>query len=113
MPDQVTLLYEGHGRPLPRHRQAFRLKTYEGEFSLEEMHVRLFSRTMKVARLVDVQGADVLPPLYQAEFLWMKKGIARVTGIEVDDMSRNRTLQTWNVQFEGYKPEAHIDAPTL
>jgi len=113
MTDQVTLLYEGHGRPLPRHRQAFRLKTYEGEFSLEEMHVRLFSRTMKVARLVDAQGADVLPPLYQADFLWMKKGIARVTGIEVDDLSQNRTLQTWNVRLVGYRAEAHIDPPTL
>lgn len=113
MPDQVTLLYEDQGRPLARHRLAFPLAEYAGAFTFDEVHVPAFHRTMPVARLVDPQGADVVPPLHDAKLLWMKAGVARITGIEVDELSRRRTVQTWNVRLQGYDMAAHIDIPPL
>ncbi|MDN4056322.1 hypothetical protein QPK32_24965 [Massilia sp. YIM B02763] len=110
MPDQVTPLYDD-GRPLPLHRLAMKKDYHEGAFMLDEVAVQAFKRTVPVARLVGAGGADVLPPLYEARFLWMKGGIARVTGIAVDELSHRRTVQTWNVRFEGWTPG--MDAPPL
>jgi len=103
MPDSVTLLFEDQGRPLPLHRLAFPQQAYSGAFSFKESHVAKFKRTLPVARLVGDVGQDVVAPLYDAKLLWMEGGEARVTGIEVDELSQRRTVQTWNVRFEGWK----------
>jgi hypothetical protein len=103
MPDQVTLLFEDLGRPLPLHRLAFPQPAYNGAFSFKEMHVLQLKRTLPVARLVDSIGHDVVAPLYDAKLLWMEGGEARVTGIEIDEVSQRRTVQTWNVRFAGWE----------
>lgn len=106
MPDQVTLLFEDQGRPLPLHRLAFPQPSYSGSFSFKEAHVSQFKRTLPVARLLSDQGHDMVPPLYDAKLLWMEDGEARVTGIEIDQVSQRRTVQTWNVRFGGCKEMA-------
>jgi hypothetical protein len=103
MPDQVTLLFEDQGRPLPLHRLAFPQPTYSGSFSFKEVHVPQFKRTLPVARLLGEMGNDVVAPLYEAKLLWMEDGEARVTGIEIDELSQRRTVQTWNVRFAGWE----------
>ena len=111
MPDQVKLLYEDQGRPVPLHRQAFGTTAYTGEFVLEEEHVLELKRTLPVARLMraDSQG-DALPRLYDAKTLWVKRGEARVTGFEIDPVSHRRTIQTWVVRFDGWKPSRDYPA---
>lgn len=103
MPDQVTLLFEDQGRPLPLHRLAFPQPAYNGAFLFKEVHVAQLKRTLPVARLVDGVGQDVVAPLYDAKLLWMEGGEARVTGIEIDELSQRRTVQTWNVRFAGWQ----------
>ena len=103
MPDQVTLLFEDQGRPLPLHRLAFPQPAYNGTFSFKEVHVPQLKRTLPVARLLGELGQDVVAPLYDAKLLWMEGGEARVTGIEIDELSQRRTVQTWNVRFAGWE----------
>lgn len=102
MPDHITLLFEDHGRPLPLHRLAFPQPIHAGAFVFKDAHVPQYKRTLPVARLLGDVGQDVVAPLYDAKLLWMENGEARVTGIEIDDLSRRRTVQTWNVRFAGW-----------
>lgn len=101
MIDTVILLYEDGGRPVARHRFAFPQPEYQGEFSYEEGFDRELKRTVVLARLQDGAGRDVLPPLYEAKLIWCKAGQARVSGLEVDEVTRKRTAQCWNVRFAG------------
>lgn len=101
MKDVVILLYESGGRPIARHRFAFPQPQHEGRFSYKESHDRELKRTVKTARLLDPTGNDVLPPLYEAGFLWCESGEARVSGLEVDEVTRRRTAQCWHVSFAG------------
>jgi hypothetical protein len=102
MSDKVSLLFEGGGRPLPRYRLAFPQPEYVGSFSFEEVPSSVFKRTVATARLQAPGGRDVLPPLYEAKLLWCKGGEARVSGLEVDEVTRTRTAQCWNVQIGGF-----------
>lgn len=102
MGDSVSLLYEDGGRPLPRHRLAFPQHEYQGTFSFEEVPSCEFKRTVATARLQAPSGDDVLPPLYDAKLIWCKGGEARVTGLEVDEVTRRRTAQCWNVRMGGF-----------
>lgn len=102
MPDSVSLLFEEGGRPLPRYRLAFPQQEYEGSFSFEEVLSNEFKRTVATARLQAPSGADVLPPLYEAKLLWCKDGEARVSGLEVDEVTHRRTAQCWNVRIGGF-----------
>ena len=101
MCDCVFLLYEAGGRPLARYRLAFPQQQYVGTFSFEEVYSHEFTRTVATARLQAPSGDDVLPPLYEAKLLWCKAGEARVSGLEVDGLTRRRTAQCWNVGFSG------------
>lgn len=100
--DFVSLLFEEGGRPLPRYRLGFPQKEYQGSFSFEEAPNREFKRTVATARLQAPSGADVLPPLYEAKLLWCKDGEARVSGLEVDEVTRRRTAQCWNIRIGGF-----------
>jgi len=100
MGDCVSLLFE-QGRPLARYRLAFPQQEYDGSFSFEEVPSHEFKRTVATARLQAPSGDDVLPPLYEAKLLWCKGGEARVSGLEVDELTRRRTAQCWNVRFAG------------
>jgi hypothetical protein len=102
MSDKVSLLFEGGGRPLPRYRLAFPQPEFHGSFSFEEIPSSVFKRTVATARLQAPGGGDVLPPLYEAKLLWCKAGEARVSGLEVDEVTRTRTAQCWNVQIGGF-----------
>lgn len=99
--DCVSLLFED-GRPLPRYRLGFPQAEYRGLFTFEEMPCSEFKRTVATARLLAPSGDDVLPPLYDAKLLWCKDGEARVSGLEVDGITRRRTAQCWNVQLGGF-----------
>ena len=99
--DSVSLLFEAGGRPLPRYRFAFPQQEYRGSFSFEEAHSNEFKRTVPTARLQAPNGADVLPPLYEAKLLWCKDGEARISGLEVDEVTQKRTAQCWNVRLAG------------
>jgi hypothetical protein len=101
MLDQVVLLFEDQGRPKARHRLAFPQAEHEGLFTFKEAHCSEFRRTVPVARLQGPTGSDVVPPLYDAKLLWMEGGEARVTGLEVDEVTRKRTAQCWNVRLAG------------
>ena len=101
MTDSVSLLFEDGGRPLARHRLAFPQRIYKGAFSFDECPNSEFRRTVATARLQDSNGQDIVPPLYEAKLLWCKNGEARVAGLEVDDVTRKRTAQCWNVRFAG------------
>lgn len=100
--DSVSLLFEDGGRPLPRYRLGFPQSEYFGAFSFEEVPSREFKRTVATARLQAANGDDVLPPLYEAKLLWCKDGEARVSGLEVDGVTRRRTAQCWNVRLGGF-----------
>lgn len=102
MGDSVSLLFEDGGRPLARHRLAFPQHEYTGTFSFEEVPSSEFKRTVAMARLQAPSGDDVLPPLYEAKLLWCKGGEARVSGLEVDEVTRRRTAQCWNVRIGGF-----------
>jgi len=101
-PDQVFLLFEDGGRPLPRYRLGFPQSEFCGSFSFEEVPSREFKRTVATARLQAPGGDDVVPPLYEAKLLWCKNGEARVSGLEVDELTRKRTAQCWNVRLGGF-----------
>jgi hypothetical protein len=101
-PDHVSLLFEDGGRPLPRFRLGFPQREYKGSFTFEEVPNSEFKRTVATARLQTPDGGDVLPPLYEAKLLWCKGGEARVSGLEVDYVTRRRTAQTWNVRLGGF-----------
>jgi hypothetical protein len=101
MSDCVFLLFEQGGRPLARYRLGFPQQEYIGSFSFEEVPSYEFKRTVATARLQAPSGDDVLPPLYEAKLLWCKAGEARVSGLEVDELTRRRTAQCWNVRFAG------------
>lgn len=101
-PDHVSLLFEDGGRPLPRYRLGFPQSEYQGSFSFEEVPSSEFKRTVATARLQAPSGDDVLPPLYEAKLLWCKDGEARVSGLEVDGVTRRRTAQCWNVRLGGF-----------
>ena len=101
--DIVSLLFEAGGRPLPRYRLSFPQSEFEGSFSFEEVPSNEFKRTVPVARLQAGNGDDVLPPLYEAKLLWCKEGEARVSGLEVDDLTRRRTAQCWHVKIGGHR----------
>jgi len=103
MGDSVFLLFEAGGRPLARHRLAFPQREYEGTFSFEEVPSSEFKRTVATARLQAPNGEDVIPPLYEAKLLWCKGGEARVSGLEVDEVSRRRTAQCWNIRLGGFR----------
>lgn len=111
MSDSVFLLFEQGGRPLARYRLAFSQQEYIGSFSFEEVPSREFKRTVATARLQAPSGDDVLPPLYEAKLLWCKSGEARVSGLEVDEITRRRTAQCWNVRFAGCRV-GHTDTLT-
>ena len=102
MGDSVSLLFEDGGRPLARHRLAFPQREYPGAFSFEEVPSSEFKRTVATARLQAPNGEDVVPPLYEAKLLWFKDGEARISGLEVDSITRRRTAQCWNVKLAGY-----------
>lgn len=102
MSDSVSLLFEEGGRPLPRYRLAFPQQEYHGSFSFEEVPNNEFKRTVATARLTAPNGADVLPPLFEAKLLWCKNGEARVSGLEVDEVTHRRTAQCWNVRMGGF-----------
>jgi len=103
MSDCVFLLFEQGGRPLARYRLGFPQQEFIGLFSFEEVPSYEFKRTVATARLQAPSGDDVLPPLYEAKLLWCKAGEARVSGLEVDELTRRRTAQCWNVRFAGCK----------
>lgn len=109
MTDFVTLLFECGGRPLARYRLAFPQREYAGAFTFEEAHSIEFRRTVATARLQAPSGHDVLPPLYEAKLLWCKEGEARVTGLEIDELSQKRTAQCWNIRFGGFDKPASIE----
>ena len=100
--DFVILLFKDGGRPLPRYRLGFPQSEYFGAFSFEEVPSSEFKRTVATARLLTPSGDDVLPPLYEAKLLWCKRGEARVSGLEVDELTRKRTAQCWNVRIRGF-----------
>lgn len=102
IPDTVSLLFEGGGKPLPRYRLAFPQPEFLGSFTFEEVPSSVFKRTVAIARLQAPGGSDVLPPLYEAKLLWCKAGEARVSGLEVDEVTHKRTAQCWNVQVGGF-----------
>jgi len=93
MGDCVSLLFEAGGRPLARYPLAFPQQEYEGLFTFEEVPSHELKRTVAMARLQAPSGDDVLHPLYEAELLWCKAGEARVSGLEVDELTRRRTAQ--------------------
>jgi len=105
-PDHVSLLFEDGGRPLPRYRLGFPQSEYQGSFSFEEVPSSEFKRTVATARLQAPGGDDVLPPLYEAKLLWCKDGEARVSGLEVDGLTRRRTAQCWNVRLGGFAEQS-------
>lgn len=105
MSDKVSLLFEDGGRPLPRYRLAFPQPEFFGTFTFEEVPNSVFKRTVATARLQAPSGDDVLPPLYEAKLLWCKAGEARVSGLEVDEVTRSRTAQCWNVQIGGFRKQ--------
>jgi hypothetical protein len=105
-PDRVSLLFEDGGRPLPRYRLGFPQLEYEGSFSFEEVASSEFKRIVATARLQAPSGDDVLPPLYEAKLLWCKAGEARVSGLEVDELTRRRTAQCWNIRLGGFDNQA-------
>lgn len=101
MLDVVSQRFEDNGRPLPRHRLALPQSLYEGRFSLREAICQLLRRTVLVARLTDANGADVLPPLYDAKFIYCDEGEARVAGLELEELNTRFAAQTWHVRFAG------------
>ena len=100
--DCVSLLFEDGGRPLPRYRLGSPQSEYRGLFTFEDVPSSEFKRTVATARLQAPSGEDVLPPLYDAKLLWCKDGEARVSGLEVDNITRRRTAQCWNVRLGGF-----------
>lgn len=111
MSDSVYLLFEELGRPLPMHRLAFPQRVYVGAFSFQEIPCNEFRRTVAIARLRTPRGDDVLPPLHEAKLLWCKEGEARVTGLVVDEITRCRTAQCWNIRIGGYIELDACDGP--
>lgn len=111
IPDAVSLLFEDGGRPLPRHRLGFPQLEYHGSFSFEEAPSHEFKRTVATARLQAPSGDDVIPPLYEAKLLWCKAGEARVSGLEVNDLTRRRTAQCWNVRLAGCVALSSFEGP--
>lgn len=101
MPDKLILLFEDGGRPLARYRLAFPQPEFEGMFSFKEVPCAIFKRTVHIARLLGADGADLVRPLHDAKFLWMMDGQARITGLEVDELTRRRTSQCWDAYFAG------------
>ena len=101
MTDSVFLLYECGGRPIARHRLAFEQTVFEGAFSFKEAPNTAFGRTVATARLQSQNGEDVVPPLYEAKLLWCEHGEARVSGLEVDELTQKRTAQCWGLRFGG------------
>lgn len=97
---KVALLYEEGGRPLPRHRAVTARPAHLGKLSLSEEQDRDMRRTVRSARLCDLStGSNVLPPLLDAVVLWISGECMTITGVEVDDLTRKRTAQSWYVEL--------------
>ena len=96
---RVAQLFED-GRPLPRHRSITAQPVHTGYLTLTEQHDKDFRRSMTYAVLRDVAlGGDVLPRLRDAVVRWIGDGCMTISGFELDDTTRECTVQSWYVQL--------------
>ena len=95
---RVAQLFED-GRPLPRHRSITAQPVHMGYLTLTEQHDRDFRRSMTYAVLRDMKvGADVLPRLRDAVVRWIGDGCMTISGFELDNTTKECTVQSGYVQ---------------
>jgi len=114
-PAQVTMLYDDEGRPLPRHRRMIPAAPVVGEMTICDVfdrdHLR---RVLRVARVRDLEnGSDLLPPLNDAEVLWIGTDALTVRGMVLEDFSRRTRGQSWFVTFGGCHTAAPAESSDL
>jgi len=102
MHDIVMLRFECGDRPLARHRLAFPQTAYEGRFTFKKAWCPMLRRHVQMARLSTAEGADVLPPLYDAKLVYFEGVEARVAGLELDTLNSKFTAQTWVVKIAAF-----------
>lgn len=93
-------LYSDQGVPLPRHREITLHYTGIGVFSMREQYEKDFRRTLRVAKLLSVNGGDhVLPPLYDAAIVWVGDGEIRVRGFEINPFTMAHVAMAWGAEI--------------
>lgn len=97
---KVGLLCEDGGRPLPKHREIMHRATFVGYLRYGEEFDKEFRRHVYKATLRDPSSLDyVLPTLYDATLRFIADGALTISGIEVDEISRRRTAQSWYIEL--------------
>jgi hypothetical protein len=82
------------GKPIPRW-QLHAVTWKEGRFSLREERDDWLGRTVRVARLTSDRGAEVFPPLIEAQLIHADGDRLILNGIERDELTRCDRAQTW------------------
>jgi hypothetical protein len=94
-------LHEDGGRPMGKWREGFAGAGALGELRLDQRYHPVWKRHTKTARF-SVPGvmADALPQLDDAEVLFIREGVMRITGIETDELTRKETRQVWHCEVQ-------------
>jgi hypothetical protein len=96
---RVAQLFE-EGRPLPRHRSITAQPVHIGHLTLAEQYDSEFRRSMTYAILRrGSTGDDVLPRLRDAVVRWIGDGSMTISGFELDEATRDCSVQSWYVQL--------------
>lgn len=82
------------GKPIPRW-QLHAITWMEGRLSLQEERDDWLGRTVRVARLTSDRGAEVFPPLIEAQLIHADDARLILNGIERDELTRCDRAQTW------------------
>jgi hypothetical protein len=96
---RVAQLFES-SRPMPRHRSITAQPVHIGYLSLTEHYDREFRRNVTCALLRRVStGVDVLPRLHDAVVRWIGDNAMTISGFEIDESTRDCSLQSWYIQL--------------
>lgn len=94
----LAKLFEDGGRPLARHRAVTLAPTHQGILSLFEKHDRDLRRTVRTARVTNLEATETALELYDAVVLFYKDGVMTITGMERDPVTRRATAQSWYLE---------------
>jgi hypothetical protein len=98
----VRLLFEDGGRPLALHRLSMPPHLHVGHLELRECHLEQCRRQSHRATLIapgDGLSEHLVPPLYDAVVRYISNGELTISGMEIDDLTRKMTAQSWRVKF--------------
>jgi hypothetical protein len=70
-----------------------------GLFRYQEHYLKQCLRTTYRASLTGPDGADLIPPIYDAVLRYGEGAELTISGLELDEVSRKFTAMSWRLQF--------------